>query len=125
MSNNLTYLSHTLAIRKDRVIADDKRWMIRGVDRQVRKAVKSAAKAEGVGVGVWVRRVLVQALESPGGGPATASNLGDKIRLLGARLSALEKSHRSLNQKLHVPDKLATKSVSEKRAEWRRTSKSK
>ena len=73
--------------------------MIRGVDRQVRKAVKNAAKAEGVGVGVWVRRVLVQALESPGGGPATASNLGEKIRLLGARLSALEKSHRSLKSK--------------------------
>jgi hypothetical protein len=99
--------------------------MIRGVDRQVRKAVKNAAKAEGVGVGVWVRRVLVQALDAPVDGPATAATLSEKIRLLGARLSAVEKSHRNLNQKLHLAGKLTTRSVSEKRAEWRRTSKSK
>jgi hypothetical protein len=98
--------------------------MIRGVDRKVRKAVKEAAKGEGVGVGVWVRRALVRALDSSADGPPTVMSLNDRMRILGARLTVLEKSHRDLHQKLYV-DTLAAKSANEKRTRWRPTSKSK
>jgi hypothetical protein len=98
--------------------------MIRGVDRKVRKAVKDAAKSEGVGVGVWVRRALVRALGSNTDDPAEVLNLTEHMRILGARLSVLEKSHRDLHHKIHT-DKLTSKSASEKRAEWRPTSRSK
>jgi hypothetical protein len=99
--------------------------MIRGVDRQVRKAVKDAAKTEGVGVGVWVRRALVRALGSTADDTTTVTNLSEHMRILGARLSVLEKSHRDLHKKVHVAGRVAGKSASEKRAEWRPTSKSK
>jgi hypothetical protein len=99
--------------------------MIRGVDRKVRRAVKDAAKAEGVGVGVWVRRALVRALDSSKDGPATVTGLSEHMRILGARLSVLEKSHRDLHQKFHAPDDLVAKPASEKRSKWRPTSRSK
>jgi len=92
--------------------------MIRGVDREIRNAVKDAAKAEGVGVGTWVRRSLVRALDATADGPATVMDLSEHIRILGARLSVLEKSHRALHQKVHVTDRLT-----EKRTRWRRTKK--
>jgi hypothetical protein len=117
-------MSHILDSKRGRVIADDKRWMIRGVDRKVRRAVKDAAKAEGVGVGVWVRRALMRALDSGQDNQTNAATLGEHMRILGARLSVLEKSHRDLHQKIYV-DKLTAKSASEKRNKWRPTSRSK
>lgn len=99
--------------------------MIRGVDREIRKAIKDAAKAEGVSVGTWVRRSLVQALDASADGPATVMDLSERVRALAARLSVLEKSHRALHRELHVADRLAANSASGKRARWRRTKKSK
>jgi hypothetical protein len=99
--------------------------MIRGVDREIRKAIKDAAKAEGVSVGTWVRRSLVRALDASADAPATVMDLSERVRVLGARLSVLEQSHRALHQKLHVTDRLAANSAGEKRARWRRTKKSK
>jgi hypothetical protein len=99
--------------------------MIRGVDREIRKAIKDAAKAEGISVGTWVRRSLVRALDASADGPATVMDLSERVRALAARLSVLEKSHRALHRELHVTDRLAVNSASETRARWRRTKKSK
>jgi len=98
--------------------------MIRGVDRDIRKAIKDAAKAEGISVGTWVRRSMLRALEATADGPATLIDLGERVRLLGARLSVLEKSHRALHQRVHIPG-LTAKSAAEQRSKWRRTKKSK
>jgi hypothetical protein len=97
--------------------------MIRGVDREIRKAIKDAAKAEGVSVGTWVRRSLVRALDATADGPATVMDLSEHVRVLGARLSVLEKSYRALHQEVHVTGRLTAKSASEKRTRWRRTKK--
>src|ERR1700730_19153293 len=83
----------------ERVIADDDRWMIRGVDSATRKVVKAAAKAEGVSVGRWVRRALAAALNSAADGPSTIDSLSERMRLLEARLDVLEKSHRTLHHR--------------------------
>jgi hypothetical protein len=100
--------------------------MIRGVDREIRKAVKDAAKAEGVSVGTWVRRSLVRALAVAAKGPAAAADLSELVRVLEARLSVLETSHRALNQKVHDQKSYAAGALSadaagEKRTRWRRT----
>ncbi len=121
MSNILTYVCHIRTIWKGRTIADDKRWMIRGVDREVRKAAKDAAKAEGLSVGAWVRRSIVRALEAAADGPAAAMDLSQRMRLLEARLSVLEKSHLDLHQKVRS----AGKPASEKQTSWKRPKKSK
>jgi hypothetical protein len=97
--------------------------MIRGVDREIRNAVKDAAKVEGVSVGTWVRRSLVQALDATAGGPTTLRDLSEHMRILGARLSVLENSHRALHRKVHVTNRLTD--ASEKRTRWRPTKKSK
>jgi hypothetical protein len=99
--------------------------MIRGVGRDIRKAVKDAAKTEGVNVGAWVRRSIVRALDATADGPTTVHELSEHVRLLGARLSVLEKSHRALHQQVHAADRLAGTSATEKRTRWRRTKKSK
>jgi hypothetical protein len=49
--------------------------MIRGVDREIRKAIKDAAKTEGVSVGTWVRRSLVRALDPAADGPITVNRI--------------------------------------------------
>lgn len=125
MSNILTYVRHNKAIRKGRVIADDKRWMIRGVDREIRKAIKDAARAEGISVGIWVRRGLLRTLEATANGPATLLDLSEKVGVLEARLSVLEKSHRVLHQRVHAPARPMTSAASEQMTRWRRTKKSK
>jgi hypothetical protein len=125
MSNILTYVRHNKAIRKGRVIADDKRWMIRGVDREIRKAIKDAARAEGISVGIWVRRGLLRTLEASANGPATLLDLSERMGVLEARLSVLEKSHRVLHQSVHATDRPTTNAASEQRTRWRRTKKSK
>ena len=109
---------------EDRVIDDDKRWMIRGVDRKIRKAVKDAAKLEGTSVGTWVRRALQRALDAAVDGPADLNDLNKRMRIVGARLDVLERSHRSLHQKVHATGTLIGKSQSENRKTWRRTKKS-
>jgi hypothetical protein len=123
VSNILTYLRHNKAIRKGRVIADDKRWMIRGVDREIRKAIKDAARAEGISVGTWVRRGLLRTLDATANGPATLLDLSERVGVLEARLSVLEKSHRALHQRVQATDRPTTNGASEQR--WRRTKKSK
>ena len=86
-----------MANQGDRVIADDDRWMIRGVDPAIRKAVKAAAKAEGVSLGRWVRRAFRVALDSAAGAPVTLDRLSKRVRVVEARLDVLEKSHRTLH----------------------------
>ena len=113
MSNILTYVRHSKTIRKGRVIADDKRWMIRGVDREIRKAIKDAAKAEGISVGIWVRRGLLRTLEATANGPATLLDLSERMGVLEARLSVLEKSHRALHQSVQATDRPTTNGASE------------
>jgi len=99
--------------------------MIRGVDREIRKAIKDAARAEGISVGTWVRRSLLRALAATADGPATLIDLSEKVRILGARLSVLEKSHRALHQSVHTADRLPAKSAAEQRSQWRRIKRSK
>jgi hypothetical protein len=125
MSNILTYVRHNEAIRKGRVIADDKRWMIRGVDRETRKAIKDAARAEGISVGIWVRRGLLRTLEATANGPATLLDVSERMGILEARLSVLEKSHRVLHRRVHAADRPTTNGASGQRARWPRTKKSK
>jgi hypothetical protein len=71
--------------------------MIRGIDPAVREVIKSAAKAEGISVGRWVRRALQHALESAANDQKTLDDVGERMRALEARLDALEKSHRNLD----------------------------
>jgi hypothetical protein len=99
--------------------------MIRGVDREIRKAIKDAAKAEGVSVGTWVRRCLVRGLDASADAPATMMDLSEHIRLLGTRLTLLEKSHRALHQEIHTADMQSANSANENRRRWRRTRTSK
>jgi hypothetical protein len=97
--------------------------MIRGVDRKTRKAIKDAAKAEGASVGMWVRRALLRALDATADGPATVMDLSERLRVLAARLSVVEKSHRELHRQLHATGSLAASSVRETRKRWRPTRK--
>ncbi|HKA79544.1 MAG TPA: hypothetical protein VKD43_05895 [Xanthobacteraceae bacterium] len=99
--------------------------MIRGVDREIRKAIKDAARAEGISVGIWVRRGLLRTLEASADGPATLIDLSEKMRVLEARLSVLEKSHRTLHQRVHATAGPTSRVASEHRTRWRRTKKSK
>jgi hypothetical protein len=112
-------------IEREPAIGNDNRWMIRGVDRKIRKAVKDAAKTEGTSVGTWVRRALLRALDTTADSPATLVDLSERMRVLAARLSVLEKSHRNLHQSVHASEDLIGKSESEKRNRWPRTRKSK
>ena len=97
--------------------------MIRGVDRAIRKAVKDAAKAEEVSVGTWVRRAMLRALHATADGPATVTDLSERVRVLGARLSLFEKSHHALHRKVHVIDRLSAKSTSDNPTPCRRAKK--
>ncbi|MGE3156997.1 MAG: hypothetical protein AB7E84_04275 [Xanthobacteraceae bacterium] len=99
--------------------------MIRGVDREIRKSIKDAARAEGISVGTWVRRCLLRALKAPADDPATVMDLHEQMRKFEARLDVIEKSNRALQQKIHVTDTRTRQSASEKRTRWRRTRKSK
>jgi hypothetical protein len=99
--------------------------MIRGIDREVRKAIKDAAKAEGVSVGTWVRRSLVRALRTAAESPASLMDLSEHVRILGARLDVLEKSHRALHEKIKVAGRPAADAASKRRTRWLRTKKSK
>lgn len=104
---------------------DDKRWMIRGVDRDIRKAVKEAAKAEGVGVGTWVRRAIVHALDAASDGPASSVDLAKRLHLLTVRLSVLEKSHRALHQQIQLAGRVPNRAANQKRKSWTQIRKSK
>ena len=89
--------------------------MIRGVDRKVRKAVKAAAKAEGVSLGVWVRRALERSLQTPVNGALPLSQLSRRIRLCEARMEMLEKLHRGLQNKILATAIRAPRTRNEKR----------
>jgi hypothetical protein len=77
--------------------------MIRGIDPAVRDVIKSAAQAEGISIGKWVRRALQRALESAAQdvtdstrhGPTAAEELSERVCALEARMDALERSHRN------------------------------
>ena len=102
----------------------DKRWMIRGVGRDIRKAVKDAAKTEGVSVGAGARRSIVRALDVTADGPPSVIALTERAHV-AACLSVLERSHRALHQEVHAANRLVGTSATEKRTRWRRTKKSK
>ena len=78
--------------------------MIRGVDPATRKVVKSAAKAEGMSVGRWVRRALAAALDTSAASSSTADATGERLRLVEARLDVVEKSHRTLHHRVLSSD---------------------
>jgi hypothetical protein len=99
--------------------------MIRGVGRDIRNAAKDAARKEGVGVGAWVRRSIIRALNATADEPATIVELSEHVRILGARLSVLENSHRVLHQEVHAAGGPAALSAAKKRTRWRHTRKSK
>jgi hypothetical protein len=99
--------------------------MIRGVDRETRKAIKDAARAEGISVGTWVRRGLLRTLEATANGPATLLDLSERMGVLEARLGVLEKSHRVLHQRVHATGMPTMNGASEQLTRWRRTKKSK
>jgi hypothetical protein len=121
----MTYIRHNRGFEKGRIMADDKRWMIRGVDREVRKAIKEAAKAEGLSVGSWVRRSLQRALNAAADGPSSMLDLNERMRLLDARLTTLEKSHRTLHRQFQLADRSGANLKDVKRGSWTRTRKSK
>ena len=97
-------------------MADDKRWMIRGVDREIRKAVKNAARTEGVSVGVWVRRAIERGLDVAAKRPT--GDLSEHVHVLEARLSVLERSHRNLHQKVTAGARPAGKAANRK-SSWK------
>jgi hypothetical protein len=99
--------------------------MIRGVDREIRKSIKEAARAEGISVGTWVRRCLQRGLNAPADDPASVMNLREQLRKFEARLDSLEQLTRALQPNIHVADTQNGQSASEKRTTWRRTAKSK
>lgn len=72
-------------------MADDKRWMIRGVDKTLRKAIKETAKAEGVSIGSWVRRALERSLEEDAATPR-GRDVGARLAALESRITALERA---------------------------------
>lgn len=98
--------------------------MIRGVGRDIRNAAKDAARKEGVGVGAWVRRLIIRALNATADESATLAELSEHVRILGARLSVLENLHRALRQEVHAAGPAAL-STAKKRMRWRHTRKSK
>ena len=98
--------------------------MIRGVGRDIRNAAKDAARKEGVGVGAWVRRLIIRALNATADESATLAELSEHVRILGARLSVLENLHRTLHQEVHAAGPAAL-STAKKRMRWRHTRKSK
>ena len=117
-------LRHNKAIRKGRVIADDKRWMIRGVDREIRKAIKDAAKSrrdQRRDMGAPRPAANARSDREWSGHRAGFERTGCGV--LEARLSVLEKSHRALHQSVQATDRPTTNGASEQR--WRRTKKSK
>jgi hypothetical protein len=99
--------------------------MIRGVDREIRRSIKEAARAEGISVGTWVRRCLQRALKAPPDDPTSVMDLREQLRKFEVRLDILENSTRALPPKIHVADTRTGQSASEKRTRWRRTAKSK
>ena len=72
-------------------------------------------RAEGISVGIWVRRGLLRTLEATAKGPATLLDLSERMGVLEARLSVLEKSHRALHQSVHATDRPTTNGASEQR----------
>ena len=99
--------------------------MIRGVDRETRKAIKDAARAEGISVGTWVRRGLLRTLETTANGPGPLLDLSERMGVLEARLGVLEKSHRVLHRRVHATGRPTTNGASEQLTRWRGTKKSK
>lgn len=70
--------------------ADD-RWMIRGVDKALQRAVKRRAKIEGLSIGGWVRRALAAALREDAGGAADVTAMYRRLEALESRMEALER----------------------------------
>jgi len=66
--------------------------MIRGVDKAMRKAIKDAAKAEGISIGAWVTRALRRALDRAPDQPADIVTLADAVEMLDARVTMLEQA---------------------------------
>lgn len=106
------------------MVADDDRWMIRGIDLATRRIVKARAKAEGMSLGSWVRRALQSSLESSAGGPSTIDSLNKRLRILEARLDVLEQSHRTLHHRVLTTDNRFVQSQYKNRNRWPRAKKS-
>ena len=69
-------------------MAEDDRWMIRGVDKALQRAVKRRAKIEGLSIGGWVKRALTAALRE---GTPDAAAMGRRIDAIEARMEAIER----------------------------------
>jgi hypothetical protein len=72
-----------------------------------------------------VRRSIVRGLDATANGPTTFVELSKDVRMIAARLTVLEKSHRELHQEVYAADTPTSVSTTEKRGKWRRTKKSK
>jgi hypothetical protein len=99
--------------------------MIRGVDREIRRSIKEAAKAEGVSVGIWVRRSLVRALGANAASATNVTELNAHLEALGARVQALERSHRALQREFQHSERPGAEPTNERRSRWGRNRKSK
>jgi len=72
------------------VTADD-RWMIRGVDKTLQRAVKRRAKIEGLSIGGWVKRALTTALRDDAGGAPDVTAWLRRLDAVEARMEAIER----------------------------------
>ena len=86
-------------------MAADDRWMIRGIDKALQRAVKRRAKIEGQSIGGWVRRVLSAALlENPG---QDAAPLARRLEAVEGRMEAMERFQFELADRLRTESRAA------------------
>ena len=72
------------------------------------QSYQGCSKKRGISVGTWVRRGMVRALDTTRDGPVTVIELSERMRVLEARLTVLEKSHLSLHKRVDVAELTAT-----------------
>ena len=64
---------------------EDDRWSIRGVARPVQRLAVEAARREGVALGPWLTRLIIQAVPDA----ATTDPVGERLRMLEAAMGVL------------------------------------
>lgn len=80
--------------------ATDDRWMLRGVGKDIRKAVKERAAADGVSIGKWVKKALRSALDQSNDGHSPP-DFEDRLAQMEARLQRLEATLDSTDRARH------------------------
>lgn len=90
-------------------MAEDDRWMIRGIDKSLQRAVKRRAKIEGQSIGGWVRRALAQALRQDQ--TADAAGLAQRLEAMESRLEAMERVQFDLAERMATESRRARPSA--------------